>query len=382
MSSDPADLEAVRAAPEGLRLLPAPAEPARLADELLRQPARAWRKSARAAVRGEAAAAAPLLCAKSLDLVHQDSRLAHRAAVAAVVCARAARGSLAPAAAADLRARALAHLANARRVRGALAKAERDWNRADRALEQGSGATALRAELQWMKASLRRDQRRYPAAAELLHKAAEGYEPLRYYPGLARVKLSLGELLRQEGQLAEAFRTVKAALSFAAQASDGFLFFMALRQHALILSDLGLKQRALVLSEKIEPFYFVFTGKIFQLRGLWLKGKLHSSQRQWRKAEQYLERVRKGFLDKDLIYDAALAALDLALVYAEQGQYLKVSRLSHQMYPVFQAQQIPRESAATLLLFHQATVRGEASAAAIAGFIAELEEKRRLGPSE
>lgn len=233
-----------------------------------------------------------------------------------------------------------------------------------------------------MRASLRRDQRRYTEAAKLLRESAEAYGQLKNLLGMARTQLSLGELLRQEGQLSQAFDEVFAGLRLAAKAADPHLYFGGLHQHALILSDLGQKQRALVLSEKLEPFYFVFTGKIFQLRGLWLKGRLHSSQRQWRKAEKYLERVRRDFLAKGLLYDAALAALDLALVYAEQGNYLKVSRLAHQMYPVFRAQQIPRESAATLLLFHQATVRGEASASAIAGFIADLEEKRRQGPPE
>lgn len=377
MSSDSADREAEMPSGAGLPLMPGPEETARLADELLRQPPSAWRRFTRRRLRGQAAAVARLLCARSLEQAHVGAAPAVRCALAGLVCARSAKRSRPRPAAFELQAEAWGCLANARRVAGELQRCASLWRWAFQYAGSSSQASGLRALLLDMKASWRRDQRHYVEAARLLQEAAQLYGALADHEGLARVRLKLGTVFRQEGQLSEAFQEVSEALRSAARASDGCLFFLALHQHALILSDLGQKQRALVLAEKIEPFYFVFTGEIFRLRGLWLKGKLHSSQRQWRKAERYLHRVRLGFLGKDLLYDAALVALDLALVYAEQGQYLRVRRLAGEMYPVFRAQQIPRESAATLDLFYAATVRGQASAAAIAGFIAELEAKRR-----
>lgn len=325
---------------------------------------------------------AGLLSSRSVDLAHEDSRQAVRSALAGLVCARCTEPETLRGAALDLRAEAWGHLANARRVAGELRRCDALWRRALGLAAQGSGKPGLRALLLDMQASLRRAQRRYAEATQLLQDAADLYSRVADHEGLAGVKLKLGEVLRQQGRLVEAFREVLAGLPLASKAANARLFFGGLHQHALILSDLGQKQRALALAERIEPFYFVFTGEIFRLRGLWLKGRLHSSQRQWRKAEQYLERVRASFLAKGLLYDAALASLDLALVYAEQGQYLKVSRLAGQMYPVFVAQQIPRECAATLAVFYEATLRGRASAAAIAGLIAKLEAQRRQAPPE
>ena len=70
--------------------------------------------------------------------------------------------------------------------------------------------------------------------------------------------------------------------------------------------------------------------------------------------------VREGFLEWGSGYDAALAALDLALLYADEGRSAEMRRLARAMAPVFRAQDVHREALAALLLFVEAAGREEA----------------------
>jgi hypothetical protein len=78
-------------------------------------------------------------------------------------------------------------------------------------------------------------------------------------------------------------------------------------------------------------------------------------------------------------YDAALVSLDLALVWAENRDFRRVALLASEMYPVFLSQEIPREAAATLLLFADAARERRATLQSIAGTVAELQALGRRG---
>jgi hypothetical protein len=77
-------------------------------------------------------------------------------------------------------------------------------------------------------------------------------------------------------------------------------------------------------------------------------------------------------------YDAALAGLDLAALYLQEGRSGDVLPLSLQMKEVFRANKVDREATAALLLFCEATRRNEATVE-LARQTAEAIQKARAG---
>jgi hypothetical protein len=71
-------------------------------------------------------------------------------------------------------------------------------------------------------------------------------------------------------------------------------------------------------------------------------------------AESLYASVRESLLEDEMAYDAALASLDLALVYAKQGRTAELKRVAEEIVPVFESQDVHREAATALMLFQDA----------------------------
>ena len=67
-----------------------------------------------------------------------------------------------------------------------------------------------------------------------------------------------------------------------------------------------------------------------------------------------LLRVREEFHSRQMAYDTALVSLEIAVLYAGQGQTEQVKNLARHMAPIFRAHGIHREALAALTLFRQA----------------------------
>ncbi|MFL6193587.1 MAG: hypothetical protein ACJ75H_05410, partial [Thermoanaerobaculia bacterium] len=78
-------------------------------------------------------------------------------------------------------------------------------------------------------------------------------------------------------------------------------------------------------------------------------------------------------------YDAAMASLDLTLLYLKEGRTADVRLLAEEMVALFEARDVHRETLAALVLFQEAARREEVTAAMVrelAGFL-ESEPLRR-----
>lgn len=71
-------------------------------------------------------------------------------------------------------------------------------------------------------------------------------------------------------------------------------------------------------------------------------------------------------------FNAALAGLDLTLLYVEEGRTAEVKRLAEEMLPLFLAQDFHREAAAALVLFQEAVEREAVTAPMLTELIAYL----------
>jgi hypothetical protein len=113
-----------------------------------------------------------------------------------------------------------------------------------------------------------------------------------------------------------------------------------------------------------------------RLRLRWLEGKIAAGQGRSEKAIAALEEVQAGFVAAANAYDAALVALELAALLAEQGETARVKTLARQTAEIFRAQAVAREALMAIQLFVQAAER-EALTAELARELAERIEQAR-----
>jgi hypothetical protein len=283
----------------------------------------------------------------------------------------------------DLEAEAWAHHANLQRIAGDLQGAEEGWAPAQAALAQGSGDVDLCAEMLRMKANLRLDQRRFREAEDLLHEAIMRFETMLEDRHLAaRSRILLGATRRIAGRPKQAFKTFCLAAADTDPARDPQQVLGLFHNQALILSDLGHKEQALAVMKRSWPLYAQLAGPVFLLRASWVRGRLHAGLHEYPHAVGFLEAARQGFVERQMSYDAALAALDLALVYARCRERRKVRELAQAMYPVFLSEGIEREASAALLLFVDAAREFRASPESITELIGEIEALGRRQSAE
>ena len=273
--------------------------------------------------------------------------------------------------AADLRAEAWAHVGNAYRVCGDLLASKQAWRKAESFQERGCGDGRLAAELLWLKGLLRRAQRRIPEAIELLEEAVEAHLRLKDTFGAQTAQVSLGYTYYQAGNLTQAHACMvelagkvnrRRHPELALDVAHNLIGFTAEASH--VVEALNAFERCRDLYRTPDP--------LMRLRGEWLHGRLLAFAGRLPQAALSLDRVRRNLIDREMSYDAALAALDLAQVYGKQRRWGKVRELAQEMYPVYIAQEIPREASAALLLFLQGAEQGALTLGGLAQLSADL----------
>src|SRR5207237_5522758 len=90
--------------------------------------------------------------------------------------------------------------------------------------------------------------------------------------------------------------------------------------------------------EMDEDLYRRFPEPWVELRVAWLRGDIAAGTGDVLTAERAYRETRDGFVAQGIGYDAAMASLDLAVLYLRQGRTDEVRRLAEEMLPIFQAQ--------------------------------------------
>ena len=90
------------------------------------------------------------------------------------------------------------------------------------------------------------------------------------------------------------------------------------------------------------------------LRLRWLEGRLAAGLGRSAEAEAVFQQIQGEFLHLWMGYDAALVALDLAILYAREHRTQELKQLAAEIMPVFQSRDLHREALATLAMFQRA----------------------------
>jgi tetratricopeptide (TPR) repeat protein len=248
----------------------------------------------------------------------------------------------------DVRARAWAYLGNARRLTSDLRGAAEAFAAAEEHLRKGTGDPVERAVVLDRRASLERDLRRFGEARATLEKAVGIF--LRngesHRAGRSLVNLSL--VHSYAGEVEESIEVLYRSLALIDPEREPRTGLCARHNLAGYLAEAGRLYR------ETRPLYRGFPDAWTQNRRKWLKGRIDHGLGRRRAAEFFLRAARDGFLAEGIPYDTALASLDLALLYAEQGRSAELKSLAAGMVPLFASRHIHREALAALSFFQQA----------------------------
>ncbi len=272
----------------------------------------------------------------------------------------------------DLRARAWAFIGNASRLRFDLLGAEEAFLQAYLCLRQGTRDGLERAIFLDLKASLRRDQRRFDEALRLLQRAVDLFTSLGEWHRAGRSLVNRSIVHNQMADPTQAVMTLRRAVELIDPERDPRLLLCARHNLVFYIADLGRFQEAQRLYFEARPLYRSFNEPWVQNRRKWVRGKIAKGLGQIRQAETQLLSARDGFLAEGIPYDTALVSLELALLYAEQGRTEDLKRLAAEMVPVFASRHIHREALAALAFFRQAVETEAAGAELVARVAAYL----------
>jgi tetratricopeptide (TPR) repeat protein len=257
----------------------------------------------------------------------------------------------------DLRARAFAYLGNGLRVLGELRSAEDAFLEAERLLTKSmTGNTRVEAEVWDLKSSLRGNQRRLPEAIELADRALSLYKENRDQHGVARSLLAMAKALQESGELERAIDLLQHLPEELDPAREPDFFRYARYNLLGCLSLAGRHAEAEQLLPEVRRLFRDSAQPLDFVRLRWTEGSIDLGLGRTAQAEAAFREVQKEFLDRMMGYDAALAALDLAALYAQEGRTEDLRRLAGEIMPVFASREVHREAMVALILFQQACV--------------------------
>lgn len=273
---------------------------------------------------------------------------------------------------------AWAHVGNALRVASdlpgageALLKAREFWSKG----AEGSALPLEESRLLDLTASLRRDQRRFEEAIDLLEKASK----VASRTSIVRILTKKAFTLEQKGDYWGAIKALKEVEPYIGEIREVRLLF-AVRFNLLVkLLHVGEAAEAISLLEDVRSLAIELRNDIDLLRVLWLEGRITASCGPSEQAVATLEQVRIGFLSREIGYDAALVSLELAALHLEQGNMEKVKCLARQMIPVFGCQGVHREALVALKLFWEAA-EGDVATTELAGRVLTFLVRARHDP--
>ncbi len=226
-----------------------------------------------------------------------------------------------------------------------------------------------------LEASLRRAERRFAEALELLDRAfrAASHHPM----ALGRILLNKEHVCAQMGDPEGALATLKEAAPFLDTSGNPRLLFALRFNTADNLCQLDRHAEAADLLPVVRELAEQLGNELDLVRVVWLTARVATGQGRREEAIDGLEQVRRDFTARGLPYDAALSSLDLAVLYLKEGRTGEVKALAREMAPIFQAQGIAREALASLSLFRDAAQQETATVELACRVIAEIEKTRR-----
>jgi tetratricopeptide (TPR) repeat protein len=296
-----------------------------------------------------------LLLKKSLEAGFEDPGHAVNLAELAVRIAQHLDDAYDPHWVLDLCAKAWAYLGNARRVFGEFRSAESAFREAEGFLSASmTGNVAIEAEVTYLKASLRREQRRFGEALSLLDHAIDLYRELDEPHRVGRTEVKKAKVLEESGDLTGAIELLPQALDLLDPDREPQLAVYGRHNLVWCLTTAGRHEEAHERLPAVRVLFERHAKPIDVVRLRWAEGRIAHGLGDLAEAEGLFREVQQQFFERRMGYDAALVSLDLAALYAQQGRTAEIKRLAVEIMPVFESRDVHREALAALIMFQHA----------------------------
>jgi len=225
-----------------------------------------------------------------------------------------------------------------------------------------------------LEASLRREQRQFEAAAELLERA------LATAPASARAHVLMKKAVtfEQAGAIDAAVATLREAASLAETVGEPRDRWVLLFNLLVNLCHLGHHGEAENHLPALGELTLELGNRLDTLRLAWLTGRVAAGLGRSEQARTAFDSVRRAFALLGNAYDAALVSLDLAVLLLEAGEKAAVRTLAAEMAWIFDAQRVHREALAALALFCDAAKSETATVELARRLVEYLQQARRM----
>ena len=254
---------------------------------------------------------------------------------------------------ANLQALGWTRLANARCLASDLQGAEQGFAEAERFLEQGGRRPAVEAELLAFKASLRREQRRFLEARELLDRAGASC-PGTEADLMAKILLIQASVRFEEGHPAASIPFLEQTLPLVRHSSNTLLKLAIYHNLVASYSEAGWYEKAVKLLPTAKQLSLEHGTGYNKIRFRWLEGLVSRGLGKLEEAEDALLEAREGFSQMGDGFNTALVCLDLAELFSRQNRDKDLITLCTSMAPLSGLLQHHREAMVALQLFQRA----------------------------
>ncbi|HEV2851537.1 MAG TPA: hypothetical protein VHC97_01920 [Thermoanaerobaculia bacterium] len=254
---------------------------------------------------------------------------------------------------ADLKARAWGQYGNALRVSGRPGDAQEAFTVAQRYRQAGTGDPVLRAWLLEKGTPLATFHGLLAEAMEMAGKAGEIYQELGEAHLLASTLIQKATAAVYSGETESAVRMLNKAIPLIDFEEDPHLLLAACHNLIRCYIDLDQPEQALLIYSETRELYQEFDDPLILLRAAWQEGQLLRDLGHLRAAEAALVRARAGYLERKLVYEAALVSLELATVYVKLGLVDELKSTVTATIPIFHALRVKLETLASLLQLRQ-----------------------------
>jgi tetratricopeptide (TPR) repeat protein len=228
-----------------------------------------------------------------------------------------------------------------------------------------------------LEASLRRAEHRFSEALERLELASDRSNGDNL--AAARVLLKRANVFEHMGDSEGALQVLDEAAPLVEQLDHSHLLFALRFNRADNLLRLDRFEEAAILVPEVRTMAVEQGDALSLTRVAWLETKALAGHGRKPEAMSRLEKVWDDFTERRLPYDAALSALDLAVLKLEACRPVREMALG--LAWVFHSKKIHREALVALHLFCQAAKQEAATVELARKTIAEIERVRRTAPA-
>jgi tetratricopeptide (TPR) repeat protein len=347
--------------------------------QLLRVPAEARpRKIERAQARYRSRAVAELLLEESRGLIREQPAEARSLAGLVDLVLLWTPGAQSQDWGRELGVRAHAWIANTFRVEYDLRAAERKFGEVRSRMSREVVGESVYADVASLEASLRFDQGRNEEARRLLDEAAVLYRAGGNERSLARVLSKKALLEDRLGDQTTAAAGQREALELLRGVDQPQLFRESIANLVLFLVNGGeVREAAEVLGEHET---------VLRDGGMWeaprvqsIRGRIAFALADLAEAERLFLAARAELIGRKDAVRAAVASLDLAVLYLAQGKTAELRRMARQMGTIFDSAELESEALAAVVLFQKAVEGESVTEAAIRAWRRQLELARVRG---